>query len=65
MQSLEERAQAEEKGEIASAKEEERQQAAAIRRVAETVAPYVEPPSDNDPRCLLEIPRRRGLSGRE
>jgi hypothetical protein len=54
-----ERAQAEETGLIANSKEEERQQAELTRRVAGTVAPYVEPPS--------KIPRRRGrrVSGRE
>jgi hypothetical protein len=45
-QSQEERAQAEEKGEVANAKEEERQLAEVTRRVARTVAPYVEPVHD-------------------
>jgi hypothetical protein len=60
----EERAQVaeEEKGKVANAKEEERQQAELTRRVAGTVAPYVEPPSDKAPRELLEVPRRRGTS---
>jgi hypothetical protein len=53
-QSQEERAQAEEEGNgeeaNAKAKEEERQQAEVTRRVAGTVAPYIEPPSDKDPR---------------
>jgi hypothetical protein len=41
-----------EKGEEANAnaKEEERQQAELTRRVAGTVAPYIEPPGDKDPR---------------
>jgi hypothetical protein len=55
-QSQEERAQAEEKGEEANAKEEERQQAEVTRRVAGTVAPYVEPPRDKAPRLSLGVP---------
>jgi hypothetical protein len=39
-----------EKGEIPNAKEEEKQQAEVTRRVAETDAPYVDPPSDKAPR---------------
>jgi hypothetical protein len=46
----EERAQAEEKGEVASAKKEERQQAEVTRRVTGTDVPYVDPPSENPPR---------------
>jgi hypothetical protein len=60
--SQEERAREEEKGKGANAKEEERQQAEVTRRVDGTVAQYVEQPSDNAQRKLLEIPRRRGVS---
>jgi hypothetical protein len=51
-QSQEERAQAEEKekGELANAKEEDRQQAEVTRRVAERDAPYTAPPCENPPR---------------
>jgi hypothetical protein len=50
-QSQEERAQTEEKvkGEVANAKEEEKQQAVVTRRVAGTVAPHINPPSDKAP----------------
>jgi hypothetical protein len=51
-QSLEERAQVgeKEKGKVASAKEEERQQTEITRRVAGTDAPNVDPPSNKAPR---------------
>jgi hypothetical protein len=49
-QSQEERVQEEEKGEIANAKEEERQPAKVMRRVAGTDAPYIDRLSDKAPR---------------
>ena len=39
-----------EKGKVANAKEEERQQAEVTRRFAGTDASYVDPPSDKAPR---------------
>jgi hypothetical protein len=50
-QSQEERAQTDEKekGEVANAKQEEKQQAEVTRRVAGTVALYVEPPREEAP----------------
>jgi hypothetical protein len=51
-QSQEERAQVEEKekGEVGNVRAEERQQAEVMRRVAVTVFPYVDPPSEKSPR---------------